>query len=222
VADYSVKRFNKYSDQELFVIVQSMAKDRETQFVTSRDFEASSGISPATIQRRFGTWREFCLAAGLQPSYTRTENRHDLFTNLEVVWESLGRQPRSKEMKKPLSAISGSRYLKEFGSWYAACLEFLAWRSGLSIEQLEIESRPTIAQPSDRPSRAISLALRYEILKRDNFKCTKCGRSPASDTSVQLHIDHVLPYSLDGTTSEDNLQTLCSDCNLGKGNRHIG
>lgn len=65
-------------------------------------------------------------------------------------------------------------------------------------------------------SRVISDKLRYQVLKRDNFKCCACGASPAKDPSVELHIDHIIPWSKGGETTLSNLQTLCSKCNLGK------
>ena len=67
-------------------------------------------------------------------------------------------------------------------------------------------------------SRKISDKLRYAVLKRDHFKCCACGASPAKDPAVELHIDHIIPWSKGGNTTIDNLQTLCSKCNLGKSN----
>ena len=69
-----------------------------------------------------------------------------------------------------------------------------------------------------KTSRDINLRLRFQVLKRDNFKCCMCGRSPASTPDLELHIDHIKPYSKGGETVIENLQTLCSDCNLGKSN----
>ena len=66
-------------------------------------------------------------------------------------------------------------------------------------------------------SRKISDKMRYQVLKRDNFKCCACGASPAKDPAVELHIDHIIPWSKGVTTELDNLQTLCSKCNIGKG-----
>jgi 5-methylcytosine-specific restriction endonuclease McrA len=43
-----------------------------------------------------------------------------------------------------------------------------------------------------------------------------CGASPAKDPAVTLHVDHIEPWSKGGTTTLDNLQTLCSTCNIGK------
>ena len=67
-----------------------------------------------------------------------------------------------------------------------------------------------------RNTRAISDKLRYKVLKRDNFKCCACGASPAKDPSVELHIDHIIPWSKGGESTLENLQTLCSKCNIGK------
>lgn len=67
-------------------------------------------------------------------------------------------------------------------------------------------------------SRNLSMKLRFEVLKRDNFKCCACGASPAKDPSVELHVDHIIPWSKGGETIMENLQTLCSTCNFGKSN----
>ena len=58
-------------------------------------------------------------------------------------------------------------------------------------------------------------ALRYQILKRDGFRCQICGRS--QEDGVVLHIDHIKPVSKGGKTIPSNLRVLCADCNLGKG-----
>ncbi|MBQ1207602.1 MAG: HNH endonuclease [Lachnospiraceae bacterium] len=73
-------------------------------------------------------------------------------------------------------------------------------------------------KPKVQSRRTISDKLRYQVLKRDNFKCCACGASPAKDPNIELHIDHILPWSKGGETKPDNLQTLCSRCNLGKSN----
>lgn len=59
------------------------------------------------------------------------------------------------------------------------------------------------------------VALRFEILKRDNFQCQYCGRNPKED-NCKLHIDHIYPKSKGGRDIKDNLITACEKCNLGK------
>jgi hypothetical protein len=63
----------------------------------------------------------------------------------------------------------------------------------------------------------MTAGLRYDILKRDGFKCKICGRSV--EDGVKLHVDHIIPISKGGKTTWDNLRTLCQDCNLGKSNK---
>lgn len=61
-------------------------------------------------------------------------------------------------------------------------------------------------------------SLRYDILKRDGFRCVLCGAS-AKD-GVKLHVDHIFPVSKGGKTEPDNLRTLCESCNRGKGAKY--
>ena len=73
-------------------------------------------------------------------------------------------------------------------------------------------------QISSRVERAkMSESLRYDILKRDNFRCKICGATERD--GVKLHVDHIIPVSKGGKTEPSNLQTLCSRCNIGKGNK---
>lgn len=57
--------------------------------------------------------------------------------------------------------------------------------------------------------------LRYEVLRRDGFRCQACGASASE--GVALEVDHVMPRALGGTDTAANLSTLCRPCNAGKG-----
>lgn len=63
--------------------------------------------------------------------------------------------------------------------------------------------------------------LRYLALKNTNGSCQCCG-AKASD-GIQLHVDHIRPRSRypELELSLDNLQVLCQDCNVGKGDWDI-
>lgn len=61
----------------------------------------------------------------------------------------------------------------------------------------------------------MSSALRYKIIKRDGYRCRACGF--AVQDGAHLHVDHIVAIANDGMTREENLQTLCTVCNLGKG-----
>jgi len=53
-----------------------------------------------------------------------------------------------------------------------------------------------------------------KLLWQVEHRCAKCGSAPPD---VVLHIDHVIPVALGGTSKRTNLQFLCSTCNLQKG-----
>lgn len=225
MTDYSIKRFNKYSDSELIERLRTYAKTSGLSFVSIAGFSKATGIAETTITNHFGSWKTFCEKAQLAPRYQRTVSRTELFENLDRIWKALGRQPRSKEMKQPLSPISISRYQKEFKKpWYDICLEFLSWKSGASVAEIEREASPSAVSTSHQNShttrRAIPLSIRYEVLKRYNFRCPKCGRSPATHEGVVLHVDHRKSWANRGESLAENLQCVCSDCNYGKSNRH--
>lgn len=63
----------------------------------------------------------------------------------------------------------------------------------------------------------MSDSLRYNILKRDGFKCQICGAT-AKD-GAKLHVDHIVPVSKGGKTVDSNLRTLCDRCNMGKSDK---
>jgi len=69
-----------------------------------------------------------------------------------------------------------------------------------------------------KTKREISDRLRFRILMRDGFSCQACGRAPMNERGVELHVDHLIPWSMGGETVDENLQTKCSKCNLGKSN----
>jgi hypothetical protein len=60
---------------------------------------------------------------------------------------------------------------------------------------------------------SISKMIRFEIFKRDGFKCCYCGRTPPQ---VILEIDHIDPKAGGGKDDINNLITSCFDCNRGK------
>lgn len=61
--------------------------------------------------------------------------------------------------------------------------------------------------------------LRERIKQRDGYTCRKCGASISKEPNLLLEIDHIMPVSKGGLTTEDNLQTLCWRCNRSKGAR---
>lgn len=72
-------------------------------------------------------------------------------------------------------------------------------------------------QKSSAGQRALMTSkLRQTIKERNNFTCRNCGVSISQEPHLLLEIDHIVPVSKGGLTTEDNLQTLCWRCNRSK------
>jgi hypothetical protein len=71
------------------------------------------------------------------------------------------------------------------------------------------DSAPVPAEPN--PGRVIPSAVKLVVWRRDGGKCAKCG------ATKNLHFDHIIPWSLGGSSSDSaNIQLLCAAHNLEK------
>jgi hypothetical protein len=65
-------------------------------------------------------------------------------------------------------------------------------------------------------NRMIPTAVKLEVWKRDKGRCRTCG------STDNLHFDHILPFSLGGTSLRaENIQLLCARHNLNKSNKIV-
>lgn len=89
-------------------------------------------------------------------------------------------------------------------------------RNVFKFKLLAIDDDPATSTVRVRRERRriIPTSVKVSVWKRDGGKCVECG---ARD---ELHFDHILPYSLGGTsTTVENVQLLCARHNLSKGNK---
>ncbi|WP_413438675.1 homing endonuclease associated repeat-containing protein [Sulfuriferula sp. GW1] len=215
-------------DEELLADLRRSAKALSRETITMAEYEEVGKSHPSTIQRRFGSWRKALELAGLQPSRSKIGITDDeLFENIKALWISLGRQPRYNEVKTPSSQFSARTYENRFGSWSKALGGFVAWvnsdpqdrpQQNVAGEQSAADSTVQTSLAKRRTRREISDRQRFRILVRDGFRCKACGASPLMQSGVELHVDHILPWSKGGETTDDNLESKCKQCNLGKGN----
>ena len=165
--------------------------------------------------------------AGLStPLKSRKYTDKECFENLLNVWTYYGRQPSYSEIKISPSVVGPKAYINRWGSWTKALLAFIEQINADLREMIPAREKVTdkIIQckkkkiaPEDR--RDIPLGLRYDILKRDNFKCVIDGFSPATHAGITLHVDHIIPWAKGGKTIRENLRTLCNRCNSGKSDK---
>ena len=82
-----------------------------------------------------------------------------------------------------------------------------------------LESKLTMSSFNKEQRALMTVKLRDFIKKRDNFTCCYCGNSTHREPNLLLEIDHIIPISKGGYTTEENLQTLCWKCNRTKSNK---
>lgn len=218
--------------EELIEDLKIVSNRLNKKSISSHEYNQNGKFSSATFFNRFHTWNNALIAADLIPFQVvsgKRVNEYDVIKEIERIWITLGRQPTATDIKNGISKYSLHVFVRRFGSWRKALEFFVAYMNGeQDIEQpteeeqiqlpITVSKIPDKNEPTHKTNRDIGIRLRFMVMKRDNFKCCICGRSPATNPGLELHIDHITPWSKGGETVIDNLQTLCSDCNLGKGN----
>lgn len=202
---------------ELISDLKRVAKLLKSETVSQKKYADLGIYDCSTLIRRFGSWNKALLLAELSVSNEINIPDSRLFENLLILWQHYGRQPRRSELAKTPSVISQTPYNRKFGSWTNALKAFISYANSREYEPKN-QKTDIIFANKQNVSRGPSLRLRWKVLQRDRFTCCKCGASPALKLGVELHVDHIIPYSKGGRTEIDNLQTLCSVCNLGKSN----
>lgn len=211
-------RRRNISDIEILDDIRRLAAKARSGTLTKREYDDQGQFSSTIVQERFGGWNSALTKLGLDLSQRRDISTNELFENLANVWTTIGRQPTSKEMAPGANGgeFAKATYQKRFGSWNGALVAFARFVSdddgGGRFE------RPSVRKSDRRTGREIGWRLRAKILIRDSCICKMCGASPAKNPDTVLHVDHIVAWSNGGETVEDNLQTLCEVCNIGKSN----
>lgn len=183
--------------------------------------------SSSPFLRAFGSWFNALIKAELNKTRVYGVTNEEYFINIKDIWIKLGRQPKYSEIQKPLSKFCAGAYERRFGTWRKSLEAFIKYINDEDAEKSTEVSKckPNVNQfktqnniIKHKTTKNINDRLRFIVLKRDNFKCKKCGRSPATDPRIILHVDHIHAWSQGGETILDNLQALCSQCNIGKSN----
>lgn len=213
----------KISTEEIIEELKKVSQKLNSKSFSRKDFEANSAMSRFIFKGENG-FNKIMKLAGLEiPLTSRKYTDEERFENLLNVWTHYGRQPNYAEMKSEPSVVGPKAYVVRWGSWTKALLAFLkkvnsdiadvsTTKTENLISENSVKEEKKKALPEDR--REIPIGMRFTIFKRDSYKCVMCGRSPATTFGIELHVDHIIPFSKGGKTREDNLRTLCNECNI--------
>jgi HNH endonuclease/Homing endonuclease associated repeat len=206
--------------QEILDDLRRVAQARGTATVTRLEYDQYGQFGATTALRNFKTWNAAVQAAGLKVATRQDISNEELFENLAAVWTHLGQQPFGRHLSDPStgSKFSTGTYEKRFGSWNGALIAFGEYLSGNAdaSQSPKLAVGSTSSTTGKRTPRDINWRMRAKVLIRDACICKMCGDSPAKNPDAVLHVDHIVPWSKGGETIEENLQTLCSMCNIGK------
>lgn len=218
----------KISKDEMIKELKRISALLETNIVKHTDVIQHGQLSYNVILKEFGSWKKAMEAAGLGVSNLgRRYSEEECFENLLTVWTHYGRQPSYTEIKQLPSEVGPKAYILRWGNWRNALKAFVdKVNSDLSEEEspneqniTPIEYRKVITKIPAFQRREIKIGLRFDVFKRDRYRCVMCGRSPSTSLDIELHVDHIIPFSKGGKTIAENLRTLCSHCNIGKSNK---
>jgi len=237
------RQISKIPHQKIIEELERVANAFNYTDFKQDDFDELSEISHFTVNREFGSWNQAMQfledhfnRKGIKFTITTRRSSYtvqEMFEEMEKIWVKLGHRPSRNEWTAVKHIISYDSIYRRFGGWTNACLKFIEHKSGGTItanEERQTEVRknddhlPSVANSDTgvlktkkiERTRTIPLNLRVRVLSRDNFRCVFCGKSPATDIGVKLHIDHVIPFTKGGANVLSNLRTLCQECNLGK------
>lgn len=227
-------------DALFFEDVRLVANSLGKEYITATEYKQYGRFNLSAKLREFGSWDVILQKAGLKPTPFRLGkgkeiSDEELFQDIERVWVKLGRQPTITDVKNGEFSFAQNTFTRRFGGWRGALEAFVKYinsedefeiseeavTDSLSKELSPTETNRQSANlqhsTTHKTRRDINLRLRFKVMQRDNFKCCKCGRSPATDPTVVLHVDHKYPWVKGGETTMENLETTCRECNLGKG-----
>ena len=224
IDETTAPRFNPVSRAAVLQAISLQAQNSPGQSPTLESIAQRLGVHKTTLAGKFGAWQNLLREVGIDPvPLGRRYTDEECFENIVALWTYYGRQPNFAELKQAPSTVGSKAYVSRWGGWRAALSAFIKHvnqpiPTASQTFASQTPQQPVEPAPTSSP-RSISLSLRYKVLCRDHFRCVICGRSPAKDHSVELHVDHIIAWSKGGQNVEENLRTLCFDCNLGKGDK---
>ena len=105
-----------------------------------------------------------------------------------------------------------------FATFLVAC--WATWdhrRRAHNARRTNPQSTTALGVPIPKPSRTIPQDVKIAVAVRDQGLCQHCGTSTGP-----MQYDHVIPYSMGGDNSVENIQLLCRRCNRAKSNSYVG
>ncbi len=204
---FEIDFLEKHDAESIVGELKRVADLLGTTTLTAKDLEKHGRAKYHAVRNQFGSLRKALDAAGLKSTRFVGGSDEEILQLVRNLWVATlrdhGRRPRTLDVGKYGLPIAAATVIARFGTWKRALI--LAAQSDAG--------GPVSERTAPRPRRRlVSAHHRYLVFKRDLYRCRICQRA-----GVEIEVDHIVPLSQGGADNMDNLQTLCRDCNRGKG-----
>lgn len=171
-----------FTDDEIIEDIKNIANKLNKKSLSIKDYNKYWKVHSETIRIKFKSWNSALKLAWLEDSRNYKISENELFDNLEVVWRSVWIQPTINQMNNDPSKYSWITYQRKYGSWFNACTKFIEYK------KWDIEFEKVIKSNDWLRNRNIKKKDKLKILKRDNYKCVKCWKSPVTNINCFLGV----------------------------------
>jgi hypothetical protein len=149
-----------------------------------------------------------------QPEFTKTgkPTENGKFKKAALAFKA-GEQPPERvrvyeKIKDGIWSYNGVFHLEDAWAENAEKRKVFKFKLTAVVGE-EDDTQPTPQNPN--PGRMIPTSVKREVWKRDGGRCAQCS------ASVNLHFDHIIPWSRGGSSTQvENIQLLCAAHNLSK------
>lgn len=206
-----IKKYNGFTDNEIIEDFNKIKNQLNKETITFKEYHENGGkYGMKAIRLHFKSYTEFLKQLGLPLNYIgKPISKYEILDIVIDLWNKKGSQPTLQDFCN--TNHTKKIIISNFGTWMNCLNEAILYAKSHNKQIYTIYKHTT--------SREISKGLKYDIMKRDNFKCVICGRTPANVPGLTLDVDHIKAWTNGGETIPENLRTLCSDCNSGKSSK---
>jgi hypothetical protein len=210
---------SRFSKAEIVASLKEYGRLHRKSSFGREEYDNWSGrlLHSSNISKRFGSWGKALQAAGFRLiSVGGKLDPQDMVTAFRDCWHEHGSVPNKRRLDEHLEKHScpfRAKSVERFFGGLGRLAKLIGQVESGQLPESKLYERHKTAR---RLYSAVSLKLRKAVLKRDGYRCVKCGANPKDDKSVRLEVDHIKPGSRGGPATLENLQTLCFSCNQGK------
>jgi|SRR3989344_3151839 len=169
----------KHSKPEIVASLRRYAEQHGVDTVRTREYDEWSNrlVSSRTICEIFGAWGKALQAAGLRSERTAKLQFREMVEAFKACWKEHDAPPSRRQLEAYLEQHKYPFRWASYRSAYGGHLELA--RMIVAVQEGRIPESNLYKRLRQTPNReSVSPKLRIAVLKRDHYRCVKCGADP--------------------------------------------